>query len=103
MELSPAAASFAAHMCAFHAGLPAEEQVLLERIFALAEAAADSKAQAETQGEGMVETDPGEFPNPSLIRTIQFDFPVDFNGILLRKQRRLLPLAAGPSGPSIEG
>lgn len=35
-----AAASFAAHVRAFHAGLPAEEQALLEQVFVLAEMAA---------------------------------------------------------------
>ena len=46
-ELSPAAASFAEHVRAFHAGLPAEEQKLLEQVFALAEMVAQS---ADTEG-----------------------------------------------------
>jgi hypothetical protein len=37
-DLARIGASFAAHVRAFHAGLPAEEQVLLEQIFALADA-----------------------------------------------------------------
>jgi len=36
-ELSPVGASFAAHLRQFHAGLPAEEQTLLEEILALAD------------------------------------------------------------------
>ena len=46
-ELSPLTAAIAAHIRDFHAGLPAEEQALLERVFALAEGAA---ANDETQG-----------------------------------------------------
>ena len=46
-ELSPVAASFAEHVRALHAGLPAEEQKLLEQVFALAEVVAQS---ADTEG-----------------------------------------------------
>ncbi|MHB8574718.1 MAG: hypothetical protein ACYDCQ_05240 [Dehalococcoidia bacterium] len=39
---SPIARSFAEHVRSFHAGLPQDEQKLLEKVFAMAEAAAAS-------------------------------------------------------------
>jgi hypothetical protein len=47
-EPGSAQASFAAHVQAFHAGLPAEEQALLEQVFALAQSA--TPEQGDVQG-----------------------------------------------------
>jgi hypothetical protein len=43
----PLAQSFAEHLRAFHAGLPLEEQQLLEKLLSLAEAAAQEGADTE--------------------------------------------------------
>jgi len=45
--LTAAGRSFAEHLAAFHAGLPAEQQALLEQLVALAERATDSSAETE--------------------------------------------------------
>src|SRR5579859_2897320 len=47
VTLSPVAKSFAAHVRAFHAGLPVEEQQLLEQLFALAGAAVSAGGDVE--------------------------------------------------------
>jgi len=88
--LSPAGASFAAHVRAFHATLPDEERILLERIFALAESAATPAGDAEAQGYAMSDNDPVLFPAPSLIRLIQFDFSLNLGDDLLRERPQLL-------------
>ena len=59
-QVHPTVEDFAAHIRAFHAELPAEEQVLLERVFALAEAAI--AAEGEVSGHTM------KYPDISLNR-----------------------------------
>jgi hypothetical protein len=58
---SSAATAFARRIRAFHASLPPEEQRLLERVFALAEAAVASGADGEVAGyfATVSGTDPG--------------------------------------------
>lgn len=51
-SLSPVAASFARRMRAFHQSLPADEQKLLERVFALAEAGSERSGDVEGYGQG---------------------------------------------------
>jgi hypothetical protein len=64
-ELGPVETSFAEHMRAFHRGLPAEEQVLLEELMALAAQGQAAASAGDVEGY-VVEPFPSISPRPEM-------------------------------------